>query len=525
MKKTKTVYICQHCGALHSKWTGKCDECNTWNSIIEESNANYFVNASKNLIMTSAVFDIADLSGNVSSIEEEQRYDIGIAELNRVLGGGAVSGSVILMSGEPGIGKSTLLLQMCDQAAKKGFLCLYASGEESTSQIQMRAQRLQIRSENIKLIATSNVNSILNAAKKLQNIEKNIISDKENIRTGSYLLKNTNNDIIQNIASNDLDIVENSTNSTKKHVKNTKNDEKKSWENQKNLLIIDSIQTLSSDNIQSTPGTVNQVKSCAFELIRFAKEEKVLVIIVGHITKEGQIAGPKLLEHMVDTVLSFEGEHTRQYRILRTTKNRYGSTNEIGVFEMSNRGLLEVSNPSSVFLSEQTEKAPGTCIFAGIEGSRSILLEVQSLVVDSFLATPRRATIGWDNNRLAMLIAILHSRFGLSLFNKEVYLNVAGGLKVNDTAIDLAVVVALISSALQINIPRHMIFFGEIGLSGEVRSVPQGDIRIQEGAKLGFKTIVCPYDSQISVSGGKIIKLLPITHINELNIILGINHK
>lgn len=464
--KAKNIYRCQQCDALHRKWVGRCDECGTWNSIVEESQVSITKTGSSfNTSLESYNLAITDL-GTENNIESELRHNTGIKELNRVLGGGLVPNSTILIAGEPGIGKSTLLLQMCDKATEKGFTCLYASGEESATQIRMRASRLKINNPGVKLLSTTNISSILEVARKIE-----AEGAKESL-VG------------------------------------------------KTLIIVDSIQTIYSEFIQSTPGTVSQVKSCTFELARLAKERQIVVIIVGHITKEGQIAGPKLLEHMVDTVLSFEGENTRQYRILRTTKNRYGSTNEIGVFEMSSSGLIEVMNPSSVFLSEHTEKISGTCIFAGIEGSRSILLEIQSLVVDSFLATPRRATIGWDNNRLAMLIAILHSRFGLSLFNKEVYLNIAGGLKVSETAVDLAVIVALISSALNISVPRNMVFFGEVGLSGEIRSVPQSDLRIQEAMKLGFETIVCPYDTRTISS--KTVELLAIKHINDLSNILSI---
>ena len=493
--KSKNVYSCQQCGTIHRKWLGRCEDCGTWNSIIEEtqliSTATMSSFGGRGKAASLGLTDLAMISSELyenGQFEDDPRYDIGIEELNRVLGGGIVQNSTILIAGEPGIGKSTLLLQMCDMAAKQGFSCLYASGEESAAQIRMRARRLHLDNAGVKLISTNNIGNIMDIARKM---------GKDKFREDKITANhNEQGESVDTIDLNQSPIYK------------------------KILLVIDSIQTIYSEIIQSTPGTVTQVKACAFELIRLAKEELIIVVIVGHVTKDGQIAGPKLLEHMVDTVLSFEGENTRQYRILRTTKNRYGSTNEIGVFEMSNGGLMEVANPSSVFLSEHTERASGTCIFAGIEGSRSILLEIQSLVVDSFLATPRRATIGWDNNRLAMLIAILHSRFGLSLFNKEVYLNIAGGLKINETAVDLAVIVALVSSALNITVPRNFVFFGEVGLSGEIRSVPQSELRIQEATKLGFSTIVCPYDAQ--VSSGKAVELLAIKHINNLTSILGI---
>ncbi len=452
MAKSSVIYTCQNCAAQYSKWMGRCEECNSWNTVVEEAlEASSYLSLEKkdnigSIINTVEVFDLAVLSDN----EEVERYSIGIDEFNRVLGGGIVQGSTILLCGEPGIGKSTLLLQLCHTANQNNFACFYISGEESATQIKIRANRLQINNSNIKLATATSISEI------------------------AHLIKNLKPPAI---------------------------------------VVIDSVQTLYCEQITSSPGTVSQVRACAFELIKLAKKRNFSLLMVGHVTKEGQIAGPKVLEHMVDTVLYFEGEGNQQYRVIRAVKNRFGSTNEIGVFEMSSNGLSEVTNPSRIFMSDRDLDISGSCIFAGLEGSRSILVEVQALVVPSFLATPRRAAIGWDSNRLAMVIAILNSRLGINLMDKEVYLNVAGGLKITEPALDLAVIVALISAVRDIKVPRDTTFFGEIGLSGELRQVVHSESRINETIKLGFKRVVMPVNNKIENNN---IKLHCISHITEL---------
>ncbi len=456
MKKLHNIYTCQVCGAKSSKWLGRCEDCSTWNSFVVESvdgTHHYGKNITSNNHNILSEIEIYSLCKEEDEQLSVERYDTGLNEFNRVLGGGCVAGSVILLCGEPGIGKSTLVMQLCNNAGKKNISCFYISGEESLMQLKLRAKRLSAFGENIKLITATNVNEIINFLKKL-------------------------------------------------------------YSDRLNIVIVDSVQTLYSDEISSAPGTVSQVKACTFELIKIAKAKNIVLVIVGHITKDGQIAGPKVLEHMVDTVLYFEGGGVQQHRIVRTIKNRFGSTNEIGVFEMSSSGLNEVLNPSKLFMTEREDDVSGACIFAGLEGTRSLLVEVQALVVHSYIPVPRRAAIGWDSNRLAMIIAILNTRLGLSLGDKEVYLNIAGGLRINEPAADLAVTVALISAARDIKIPRNTVFFGEIGLSGELRKVVQAENRINEAHKLGFENVVVPYDGKHYTSN--MTTITQISHITEL---------
>jgi DNA repair protein RadA/Sms len=442
MLKTKTTFVCQNCGANYHKWQGKCDDCGSWNSIVEEIQT---VSKGVNLNNSNGL-QVVDLQ---TEVRDFQRLSTNINEFDRVLGGGLVEGSAILIGGDPGIGKSTLLLQLAITLTANDIACLYISGEESCEQIILRARRLYGKNASAKITTATLLRDIIAVLNK---------------------------------------------------------------PNPPQVVVIDSIQTIYHDEITSAPGTVAQVKACAFELTRIAKARGITVIFVGHVTKDGQLAGPKVLEHMVDTVLYFEGDKGQNYRILRTYKNRFGATNEIGVFEMQASGLQEVHNPSAIFLSEHGEVS-GTCIYAGIEGTRPILLEVQALIVPSFIPTPRRAVVGWDHNRLAMLVAVLNARYGLNLLDKEIYLNITGGLKITEPAADLAVVAALISAALDFPINRNTVFFGEVGLSGEVRDVVQAPTRMLEAEKLGFSKVVSSYKSKNKACN---IQQFCLKHISEL---------
>lgn len=451
-KKLVNQFVCQECGAVHSRWNGKCVDCGAWNSLVEETFTKTKTAAlSKGSIIRNGDFEIQSLNDNVTSYS---RTSTGNGEFDRVLGGGVVEGSAILLGGDPGIGKSTLLLQVVVSLANNNVPCLYISGEESIDQIKLRASRLDKKNNTAMLASVTSLHEIKEAIKKC----------------------------------------------------NPK------------FLVIDSIQTIFSDEVESAPGSVSQVRTCAFELIRIAKSSGISIIFVGHVTKEGTIAGPKVLEHMVDTVLYFEGDRSYQFRIIRAVKNRFGAANEIGVFEMLSNGLREVSNPSEIFLpNKEAENISGSTIFAAIEGSRPMLLEIQSLVVPSFLATPRRAVVGWDQNRLAMLIAVLNARLGVNILDKEVYLNVAGGLKITEPAADLAVVASLMSAVSNIPIPRSYVFFGEVGLSGEVRQISQAESRLIEAEKLGFEKVIMPKIGKIKACN---IEVININHISELRKIL-----
>lgn len=425
MAKAQTTYACGSCGAVYRRWQGKCDECGEWNTIVEgqaaTSGAPKGLSGKKGRSVNLVSLD--------TPIEEAPRLLTGIGELDRALGGGLVPGSAILIGGDPGIGKSTLLLQAMGKLALSGSDCVYISGEEATAQVQMRANRLGLSGAPLKLGCETSLRDILT----------------------------TLDDGVPPKA-----------------------------------VVIDSIQTLFADNVESAPGTVSQVRVCAHELISFAKRKGTVVLIVGHVTKDGQIAGPRVLEHMVDTVLYFEGDRGHQFRILRAVKNRFGGTDEIGVFEMTGMGLNEVTNPSALFLADHNSREPGACVFAGIEGSRPVLVEIQALVARSSAANPRRAVVGWDSGRLAMVLAVLDARAGLGLAGCDVYLNVAGGLKISEPAADLAVAAALISSLSQTALPEETVVFGEISLSGDVRAVSQGDGRLKESAKLGFTNALMP---------------------------------
>lgn len=449
MAKKNNVFACQDCGAIYKKWAGRCDACNAWDSIIEEAPDNNF---SKN---TSAgrkgnKMAFVPLSGKAQNVA---RISTSIGELDRVLGGGMVIGSAILIGGDPGIGKSTLVLQTMSSLANNGHEAAYVSGEESVDQVRLRAKRLGLEKAPVRLMAATNVKDIIASI---------------NVANGPK------------------------------------------------IVVIDSIQTMYVEEVTSAPGTVSQVRAACHELISFAKNKGITLLIVGHVTKEGQIAGPKILEHMVDTVLYFEGERGHQFRILRAVKNRFGAANEIGVFDMQDKGLIEVSNPSALFLSDREGTVSGTSVFAGIEGTRPVLLEVQALVTATQNPTPRRAVVGWDSNRLAMIIAILQTRYGIFLADKEVYLNVAGGMKVSEPAADLAVAVALISSVTNTPLPEGCVVFGEMGLSGEIRMVSQSDVRVKEAEKLGFSNAIVP--SGIKVKNNSFI-FKEIRHIRELSAI------
>lgn len=426
MAKTAIKYVCHECGTPHVKWGGKCEGCHSWNTLVEE-----VVKVTKKTpLQSTSHVQFVSLE---ESTEDAIRKLTRISEFDRVCGGGLVPGSVLLVGGDPGIGKSTLLLQVV--AAFSGdHKCVYISGEEAVSQVKMRAKRLGVsNSDNLNLASATHVEDIIKSLDERYSPQQNPLD----------------------------------------------------------LLIIDSIQTMTSEQSDSAAGSVSQVRFCTQELINYAKTRNTAVILVGHVTKEGVIAGPRVLEHMVDTVLYFEGERNYHYRILRSVKNRFGATDEIGVFEMSESGLQEVLNPSALFLSQHDHPVSGSAIFAGIEGTRPILMEIQALVAPSHLATPRRTSVGWDTNRLAMIIAVLESRCGLSFANRDVYLNIAGGLKITEPAADLAVAAALISALKNKPTPSKTILFGEVGLAGEVRPVSQTDNRLKEAQKLGFEKAIC----------------------------------
>jgi len=425
MARPSVRYVCQSCGTTHTKWAGKCSDCGGWNSLVEEA-AQTAGPPSKSL--GSGKGRRVELSTLSASEPPPVRVISGIGEFDRVLGDGLVPGSAILVGGDPGIGKSTLLLQAAAAIARTGAKTIYVSGEEARAQIRLRADRLGVSDTNVLLAAETSLRDILT----------------------------------------------------------TLDAEKPA------LVVIDSIQTMWSDTIDSAPGSISQVRACALELTNFAKRRGVAVILIGHVTKEGQIAGPRVVEHMVDTVLYCEGERGHQFRILRAVKNRFGPADEIGVFEMTGTGMREVSNPSALFLGDRDERAPGSVLFAGIEGTRPALVEIQALVAQSALGTSRRAVVGWDSGRLAMVLAVLEARCGLQLGAFDVYLNVAGGLRISEPAADLAVAAALISSYTNNPVPARTVVFGEISLSGAIRPVAQSGARLREARKLGFDTVFAP---------------------------------
>ena len=447
MSKIKTTFICNDCGANFAKWQGQCTSCKNWNSISEE----VILKPKNNSWEKNSVVNIKDSTPQkISNIiyKEEDRLVTLDTEFNRVLGGGIVPGSLILLGGEPGIGKSTLLLQV---AIKLPYKTLYISGEESQSQIKMRANRMNHESEDCYILTEIS----------LENIFKQIEKIKPQI------------------------------------------------------LIVDSIQTLKTDLIDSAPGSVSQIKTCTSELINFAKKTSTPVIIIGHITKDGNIAGPKILEHMVDTVLQFEGDRNHVYRILRVNKNRFGSTNEIGVYEMNVKGLKEITNPSEILISKKNQELSGNAISATIEGMRPFMIEVQALVSTAVYGTPQRSSTGYNSKRLNMLLAVLEKRVGFRLASKDVFLNITGGISVDDTALDLAVVAAIISSNEDLILNEKYCFAAEVGLSGEIRPVQRLEQRITEAEKLGFSTIFISKFSKLNISP-KSIKIIYLSKIEDL---------
>lgn len=459
--KYKSVYFCTNCGGESSKWLGKCPACGEWNTLQEEvvkKETTAQAAAKKANPMSLVEGNGKSKPSLIEEVEtsEEVRYDTGCNEFNRVLGGGLVPGSMVLIGGEPGIGKSTLVLQVVLNIV--GKKTLYVSGEESLKQLKMRAERL-----------------------------------------GSY-----NNKQCYFVSENSLEEIFT-------HIKNV----------QPELVIIDSIQTISTESVESSPGSVTQVRECAASILRYAKESNVPVLIIGHITKDGTIAGPKILEHIVDTVLQFEGDQHYMYRILRSIKNRFGSTSEIGIFEMMGSGLREVTNPSEMLLSEHTQNLSGTAIGAMMEGVRPFLIEVQSLVSTAAYGTPQRSATGFDTRRLNMLLAVLEKRVGFKLAQKDVFLNIAGGLRVNDPALDLAIISSVLSSNMDIPLDPHTCLAGEVGLSGEIRPVTRIEQRIMEAEKLGFKRIIIPNFKNLDLKTTKICVQTANTVADAFKMLLG----
>ena len=448
-KLSKTTFVCQNCGSTSPRWAGKCPACGEWNTLTEETDAIAPPGTGLSRRSSGRVIVLEGLKG---STQEAPRFSTGIGELDRVTGGGIVPGSALLIGGEPGIGKSTLLLQLAATLARAGRRAVYFSGEEAAAQVRLRAERLGLSDAPVALACETSLAHIL------ATLESGPPPD---------------------------------------------------------LIVVDSIQTLWAEAIEAAPGTVSQVRAAAQALIRHAKNVGSALLLVGHVTKDGQIAGPKVIEHMVDTVLYFEGDRGHTYRILRAVKNRFGATDEIGVFEMVSEGLREIANPSELFLGDRQASTPGAAVFAGIEGTRPLLVEIQALVAPSSLGTPRRAVVGWDTGRLSMLLAVLEARAGLSFAGQDVYLNVAGGLRINEPAADLAAAAALVSSLSGVAIPRHRVHFGEVSLSGAVSGVPLMNTRLKEAQKLGFRQAVLPAQGELDTAGLK-LKASRIAHLREL---------
>ncbi|TVR06829.1 MAG: DNA repair protein RadA [Salinarimonadaceae bacterium] len=452
MARARSNFVCQECGAVYNRWHGKCEACGAWSSIVEEIGGGSSAAVPASLRSARGKGRVFPLEGLQGESKEPPRTPSGIDELDRVTGGGFVRGSVILIGGDPGIGKSTLLMQATAALAQGGHRVVFISGEEAVGQVRMRAERLGLASSPVELASQTNV--------------EDIVATLSEGRPPA-------------------------------------------------LVVIDSIQTMWTDTAESAPGTVTQVRASAQHLIRYAKTTGAAVILVGHVTKDGQIAGPRVVEHMVDAVISFEGDGAHHFRILRSAKNRFGPTDEIGVFEMTGAGLAEVPNPSALFLEGRDAAAPGAAVFAGMEGTRPLLVEIQALVAPSALGNPRRAVVGWDPARLSMVVAVLEAHAGLKLGTHDIYLNVAGGMRINEPACDLAAAAALVSSLSGSALPPDAVYFGEIGLSGAVRPVSQAATRVKEAAKLGFSTAILPVSRSEGGDGGA-LRLQTIGHISEL---------
>lgn len=449
MSKTKSIYTCQTCGHQTPKWMGKCPDCQTWGALVEEK----FVEPSA-ILESRAFHDSSSRAQSILSVslEQTERISTKILELDRVLGGGLVAGSLILIGGDPGIGKSTLALQAFHALSIQGIPVLYVSGEESVQQTKLRAQRLGAENKNLYLLSET----------LLENIMK----------------------VIQTLRPK--------------------------------VLAIDSVQTLYTGELESPPGNIGQVREVVSRLMYLAKRESITTFIVGHVTKEGAIAGPKVLEHMVDTVLYFEGESGKQYRILRAVKNRFGSTNEIGVFEMRENGLEGVQNPSQLFLSERPLYTPGSVVVSAVEGTRPLLVELQSLVTPTTLALPRRTTVGVDYNRVAVLVAVLEKRAELALYHHDIYVSIVGGLKIQEPAVDVGIIAAVASSFLNKSIDAETLLLGEVGLTGEVRAVGHVDLRVNEARRLGFKRCILPKSNLRKLKREPEIDFIEVSTVDEL---------
>ena len=447
MAKTKTFYQCQACGHTSAKWLGKCPDCGSWNSFVEEKAVTGGRSSSLKPSSKTEPVSLQAIEGI-----SEKRTSTGIGEFDRVLGGGVVAGSVILVGGDPGIGKSTLLLQAFSGLSRRTGKLLYVSGEESPQQIKMRADRLSVNAGNIILLPETSLESILDAAGKMS----------------------------------------------------------------PDAMVIDSIQTVYTQELMSAPGSVGQVRECAAKLMLYAKRSHIPVFLVGHVTKEGAIAGPRVLEHIVDTVLYFEGDRGHSYRVLRTMKNRFGATNEIGIFEMSDAGLREVNNPSELFLSERPKNVSGSTVVACIEGTRPLMVEIQALVSQTNFGMPRRTSIGVDFNRVNLLVAVLEKRAGLHLGGMDIFINIVGGLKIMEPAVDLGIIATIASSAREKPVEPKTCVFGEVGLSGEIRAVAQAEARLKEAAKIGFRRAVVPAGNADKIKGNQGIEIIGVKDCEEL---------
>jgi DNA repair protein RadA/Sms len=449
MAKVKTQFICQSCGYRAPKWLGRCPDCDSWNSLVEEQ-----VIESPEAKRQGWGLSVAQPPKPITEIEaqEGERLKTRIGEFDRVLGGGIVAGSIVLIGGDPGIGKSTLLLQVSDRLSQEGQKVLYVSGEESPRQTKIRGERLGIRASNLLVLSETSLEEIF---KELQKLNPSV-------------------------------------------------------------LMVDSIQAIFTSELQSAPGSISQVRESSARLMQLAKGTGIPIFLIGHVTKEGAIAGPRVVEHMVDTVLYFEGGASHPYRILRAVKNRFGPTNEIGVFEMKESGLEEVLSPSEIFLSERPENVSGSVVVPSIEGTRPILVEIQALVSPSSLAVPRRTAIGVDYNRVALLVAVLEKRMGLKLYNQDIFLNVTGGIRVDEPAMDLGITISVASSFLDKPVPPKTVLFGEVGLTGEVRGVGQAEVRVRESIKLGFERCILPKTNKERMKKVEAIQLKGVESLGEV---------